>query len=113
MTPVTLESWASLLVQIPVVAIFVWFTLEINKRNTTSMEAIAKCTSDATEKRDAEWREFLKDQREQNNAALGRLAEELKANSRQVAVLQSLVVEHSSQLNEIMPRLKEVLYTKE
>jgi hypothetical protein len=62
-----IEPWINLLIQIPLVGIFVWFTLERDKR------------AQANEvERDTQWRDFLKEQRVANNEALGRLAEEIK-----------------------------------
>jgi Tfp pilus assembly protein PilO len=72
----------NLLIQIPLVGIFIWFILERDKR------------SDAQQKeRDQQWREFLKEQREQNNAAVSRLAEEQKEMRSEFAKLAG-VIEH-------------------
>ncbi len=77
------EYAISLLVQIPLVGIFVWFTLEIMKRQERS-----------NDRRDDQWREFLKDQAEQYNSAISRIAEEVKANT---SVLQMLRDQIASQ----------------
>lgn len=77
------EYAVSLLVQIPLVGIFVWFTLEIMKRQERS-----------NDRRDDQWREFLKDQAEQYNSAISRIAEEVKANT---SVLQMLRDQIASQ----------------
>lgn len=60
----------SLLVQVPLVGIFVWFTLQLSKNMQKQQD-----------ERDAQWRDFLREQRESNNAALGRLADEIKSNT--------------------------------
>lgn len=98
MTGTAADAWISLLIQFPLVGIFVWFTLKINERNQSAME-----------RRDSEWREFLKDQRQQNNEALGRIAEEVKSATRMVAVNQSLIVEHDKNFQEILPAIKNAL----
>lgn len=71
------DSVISLLTQIPLVGIFIWFILERDKR------------SDAKQvERDNQWREFLKEQREQNNGAIARLAEEIKQIAERVSEMQ-------------------------
>ncbi len=73
------ESVISLLTQIPLVGIFIWFILERDKR------------SDAKQvERDNQWREFLKEQREQNNGAIARLAEEIKKIAERVSEMQDV-----------------------
>jgi hypothetical protein len=47
-------DWAALATQIPIVVVFVWFTLEVQKRNTS-----------AAEKRDAQFLSSLKEQADQ------------------------------------------------
>ena len=74
------ESIVNLLAQVPLVAIFVWFILERDKR------------TDAIQiERDNQWREFLKEQREQNNAAVARLAEEIKSIAERVSEMQTII----------------------
>jgi len=63
-----MEPWLQILVQIPIVGVFIWYTLERDKRER-----------DDRLKRDQEWREFLKLQSEATAAALrdvsGKLSE--------------------------------------
>ena len=84
------NSFISLLIQIPLVGIFVWFVLERDKR----MESSAI-------KRDADWRAFLREQREQNNAALSRLADEIKSIGQLTATSNTLITQNQSLLREI------------
>ena len=42
-------SWVSLLIQVPLVGVFVWFSLEMSKRNTEAQRAFME----ALDKRDA------------------------------------------------------------
>jgi hypothetical protein len=44
-------NWENLLTQLPIVAVFVWFVLEMDRRNATYAA-----------QRDAQWREFLQHQ---------------------------------------------------
>lgn len=71
------EYAVSLLVQIPLVGIFVWFTLEIMKRQERS-----------DEKRDEQWRGFLREQAKSYSSALGRVAEEVKENTAEIRALR-------------------------
>lgn len=71
------DAYVNLLIQVPLVGIFVWFA---HKQTQLFIEA--------QEKRDASWREFFKNQQDAVNAALGRLAEEIKTNGEKIAELR-------------------------
>jgi len=92
------DAWVSLLIQVPLVGIFIWFTLKLNEQNIQ-----------AVNKRDMEWRDFLKEQREQSNAGLGRLAEELKENTQGLAVAQNAILMHDNNIREVMPMIREAV----
>jgi len=81
----------NLLMQIPLVGIFVWFILERDKR--MDVQQIS---------REEQWREFIKEQREQNNAAIGRLAEEIKCTSIEVSRLNGMLSAHDAASRERM-----------
>ena len=68
------EGYISLLVQIPLVGMFIWFTLRQNHDFLTAME-----------KRDEQWRIFLKAQTDSMSTAISRIAEEVKNLGREVA----------------------------
>lgn len=76
------SSLSRLVPEIALVVIFIWFTLERDKRQDAS-----------SEKRDAAWREFLKEQREQNNLAIARIAEEVKDNTKALAMMNKAIIE--------------------
>lgn len=44
-----MESWVTLLVQVPLVGVFIWYSLEMAKRNTEAQKAFM----DALDRRDA------------------------------------------------------------
>ena len=71
------EAYIGLLVQVPLVGMFIWFTLRQNKDFLTAME-----------KRDDQWREFLRAQTESMNSAISRIAEEVKLMSRELSELR-------------------------
>lgn len=86
------EAWLGLAVQIPIVGIFVWFSLQLISYFLKSID-----------ERDKQWREFLKQQadttnvqmtqqREANNAAIAsmaaRFADEIRALGKEVAELR-------------------------
>lgn len=72
-----MNEYIGLLIQIPLVGIFVWFTLRQNKDFLNAME-----------QRDAQWREFLKSHTDSSNAAISRIAEEVKNLAREVSALK-------------------------
>lgn len=83
------EYLVNLLVQIPLVGVFIWFILERDKRSDAALS-----------ERDKQWREFLAEQREQNNNAISRLAEEIKGISSQVSSLNGIISAHDAASRE-------------
>jgi hypothetical protein len=57
----------NILVQVPLIAAFIWFVLELTKRNQEAMDH-----------RDIQMQTFLKEQREADRAILGQLSEEIR-----------------------------------
>lgn len=88
------EYLVNLIVQIPLVGVFIWFILEKDKRS-----------DEASKNRDEQWRNFLVEQREQNNAAIARLAEEIKVIATQVSVLNSVLSAHDAASRERISKL--------
>ncbi len=76
-------SLYSLLAQIPLVGIFIWFVLEMMKRYGEERSS-----------RDVQWREFLKDLRDAQNVAIARLAEEIKCIAIEVAQMRESLNRH-------------------
>jgi Na+/phosphate symporter len=72
-----INSYIGLLIQVPLVGMFIWFTLRQNKDFLTAME-----------RRDEQWREFLSNHTESTNQAIGRIAEEVKTLAREVSQLR-------------------------
>ena len=72
-----LNSYIGLLIQVPLVGMFIWFTLRQNKDFLTAME-----------RRDEQWREFLNNHTESTNQAIGRIAEEVKHLAREVSEMR-------------------------
>ena len=93
-----MESWISLLIQVPLVGIFVWFTLQITRNFQASQE-----------KRDQEWREFLIEQRQANNLALARLAEEIKTITHELAGMKEVIVVHDQRVIAAIPVMQRTL----
>jgi|JFJP01.1.fsa_nt_gi hypothetical protein len=88
------ESLANLLIQIPLVGIFVWFILERDKRSDAQQST-----------RESQWRDFIKEQREQNNAAIAHLAEKIESISHEVSRLNSVLSAHDAASKErLTPR---------
>lgn len=81
--------------QLPIVGIFMWFTLEMIKREQNERV-----------KRDEDWRQFLTEQREATNAGLSRLAEEIKDNGKLVATTNALLINHDASVKLISATLQ-------
>jgi len=75
------ETYIGLLIQVPLVGIFVWFSLRIVDIFMKSLD-----------KRDGQWQEFLEQQRTANADAIahmaGRFADEIKALGKEVSALR-------------------------
>ena len=75
------EPYVGLLIQVPLVGIFVWFAL-----------ALIKMFNESIDKRDVAWRDFLEQQRKSNNEAIAHMAErfadEIKTTGKEVAALR-------------------------
>lgn len=113
-----METIQSVLIQIPIVGIFIWFILEQQKRSDAAQAARDKAAQDSQAARDKEWRDFLQaqrnemkeqdnqwrlfitEQREQNSAATSRLAEEIKANTAQIAQMTGVLIAHDTASRE-------------
>ena len=76
--------------QLPIVGVFMWFTLEMMKR-----EQVERA------KRDDDWRKFLSEQREATNTGLARLAEEIKENGKLVTTTNALLINHDANVKTI------------
>jgi len=78
------DSYISLLIQIPLVGIFVWFSLRLISIFMASLE-----------KRDEQWRVFLEEQRQSSQDAIahmaGRFADEIKALGKEVAEIKGKI----------------------
>ena len=72
-----LQPYVGLFVQIPLVVLFVWFASRQNKDFL-----------DAMSKRDEQWRAFLREHTESTNAAISRIAEEVKSLGREVSEMR-------------------------
>lgn len=62
-----MQEWINLLIQVPLVAAFMWFVLKMLEHQQK-----------ATDKRDEEWRKFLEEQGRQYSEGLKELAQTVK-----------------------------------
>jgi hypothetical protein len=79
------DSVINLLIQLPIVGIFVFFILEWSRRIERAQIALNE-----------QWREFLKEERAHRAEAIGRLAEEIKFIAQQVNHLNGLLSAHDA-----------------
>jgi hypothetical protein len=102
MTP-AIESWVSLAIQIPLVGLFIIFSImmidkflksisDMTKAYSNSIEVVTKTFVDSADKRDAAWREFFSQQREANNQSIQNMAirfsDEIRAIGKDVAAMR-------------------------
>jgi hypothetical protein len=75
------EGYIGLLIQVPLVGIFVWFSLKIVSIFMSSLDS-----------RDKQWQDFLEQQRKANNEAIAHMAQrfsdEIKQLGKEVAELR-------------------------
>jgi hypothetical protein len=78
------DTYISLLIQVPLVGIFVWFSLRLISVFLASLE-----------KRDAQWQAFLEEQRKASHEAIahmaGRFSDEIKALAKEVAEIRGKI----------------------
>lgn len=91
-------NYLNLLIQIPLVGAFIWFSL---KQQTLFQQS--------AEKRDAEWRNFLLEQRMGNNEALARLAEEIKQMARLQVEANANLTLHDQRVTMAIPAMQEAV----
>jgi hypothetical protein len=77
------DAYIGLLIQIPLVGIFVWFSLRLIDLFLKSLDL-----------RDAQWKEFIKQEREASNIAIThmaqRFADEIRSLSKEISILNGL-----------------------
>lgn len=77
----------NLLAQVPLVAAFMWFILEQQKRQQVEQM-----------QRDEQWRNFLRGQREENILALGRLTDKMSCMNAQMAEMNETLTAHDARM---------------
>ena len=94
------DQYISLLVQVPLVGIFIYFTLRLISIFNATIEKRDDAWQTAIEKRDQEWRIFLSEQRTASNetiVALGaRFGNEIKDVGEKVATLTGILLAHDA-----------------
>ncbi len=94
------DTIINLLIQIPLVGIFVWSSIETGRRQDARDQKRDEAYASERKERDNAWRDFLSDQREQNNTAISRIAEEVKGNSQEIARMNAILSAHDAASKE-------------
>ncbi len=94
------DAIVSLFIQLPIIGIFIWYNERRDARQTMREDKRDEATAKERDKRDSEWRDYLREQREMNNAALGRLADEIKIIAEKVAQLHGIISAHDAASKE-------------
>lgn len=101
-------DYIGLLIQVPIVGIFIFFTLKLIGIFMTALTQFQEAQKqrdaqweNALIQRDEQWQDFLKEQREITNNAItslaARLGEEIKNVAQEVAKLEGLMLAHDAQ----------------
>jgi len=88
----------NVLIQIPLVGAFIWFTLrlsDIHQKERTARDAAWQAW---LTDQNMQMREFLAEQRSASNGALARLAEEIKSNTTHTAELTGVITRHDERM---------------
>jgi len=93
LTPTQLEPYIGLLVQVPLVGIFVWFSLQLINIFLKSISDLRNTFVDSITDRDKEWMIFLEQERKANHEAIGHMAERF---ADEIRVLGKAVTEMNS-----------------
>lgn len=115
----TLDQWQPFLqvgLQIPIVAAFIWFTLQVlrnfresQKERDTEWQSFLKAEREdflAQEiRRDVEWRTFLGERSHQNRDVLDGIVKQLGEMSLNLSSLNALLVAHDSSTRELGARI--------
>ena len=99
------ETLLPLAIQIPLVAAFMWFVLEIMKRQAAASKERDDKLDIAQNMREGNWREFLREERTQNNEATARLAEEIKRIAERLEANTTLLVAHDASVRPAIQRI--------
>jgi len=95
-----IEQYIGLFIQIPLVFIFIWFTLKIVDRFMVSLDK----RDTAIEMRDDKWQKFLTEQRREFGEAIAllaeRLGEEIKIVSSEVSRMNGVLTAHDTRIQE-------------
>ncbi len=83
------QELLNILIQLPIVAIFIWYA----DRTTTRFQ------------------DFLREERKTREDQNQRMVEKLDVQTRQIIALQGLITDHATQLTDIMPKLRDALYS--
>ena len=91
-------EWANLLVQIPLVGVFIWFTLQFLKLQREERDQTATKAREERMQRDKEWRSWLTSEQEKNSTALVALVGETRTGA---MVAQEVIEANAIQLNSM------------
>jgi len=95
-----IEQYIGLFIQIPLVFIFIWFTLKIVDRFMASLDK----REAALEARDDKWQAFLQEQRTEFSGAIASLAarfgDEIKSLGSEVARMNGVLTAHDTRIQE-------------
>lgn len=97
-----MEEWISLAVQIPIVAAFMLFVLELNKRNNEAQSERDAYWCDFFDKQQRIWQQFITDQRIATVAALSEVSDRLRQTTIQLEKLTEIITRHDEAYDQWM-----------
>ncbi len=105
----TVEWVIGLAGQVPLVGVFIWFTLRLLHLGQAEREAGKDMSARVMNEwrqymlaRDTEWRQFLVDERQARSESMGRLAEEMKSLAQAQVSLEKSLLSHDELLKDLL-----------
>lgn len=103
----TVFDWtmlSRLVPEVAMIAVFVWFTLERDKRYDARAAELDKQRAEERATRDQSWRDFLSQLRDANEKALSRIGDEIRAVVVQTSATNALLIAHDKQASTFIAR---------
>lgn len=118
MDPINWTPFISLAIQIPLVGVFIWFTLQLQKRHDESQGQRDKDWRDfVTQQRSDhishevamqdKWREFLEKEDKENKEVLDRLTNKIETMANTLTASNALIMAHDITTRELLAGVKE------
>jgi hypothetical protein len=93
-------DWTALLAQAPIVGAFIWFSIEMQKRYTASLEKRDDLFQKSLQEQATQWRSFFTQLNDGNKDDVCKIADTLEAVAGIVRTLDAKLDRHDSRVDE-------------